>query len=109
MIYPEFTKFTYSSAIEKFAAVGRIFDPELHGVSSDIAAKACCGKIDDFLQKIGLWIGFRDINVTIDDIREIADCGQVLGDYKNNPRVASIDEMYNLLTRCYEREEPGMG
>ena len=109
VIYPEFTKFTYSSAIEKFAAVGRIFDSTLEKVPQEVAAETCCGKIDEFLQKIGLWIGFKDLNVTMDDIRVIADCGQVLGDYKNNPRVASIDEMYQLLTLCYERKEPKMG
>jgi len=63
-----------------------------------------CG-IDDFLKKIGLWIGFKDVNVTKEQIREIADDGQVLGDYLNNPRVATIDEMYELLMNCYERKE----
>jgi hypothetical protein len=35
----------------------------------------------------------------------VVGCGQVLGDYKNNPRVATIDEMYDILMRCYERWE----
>jgi len=52
-----------------------------------------------------LWIGFKDVNVTKEQIREIADDGQVLGDYLNNPRVATIDEMYELLMNCYERKE----
>jgi len=39
-----------------------------------------------------------------EDIREIADCGQVLGDYANNPRVATIPEMYELLMSCYDRK-----
>ena len=60
--------------------------------------------IDGFLKQIGLWIGFKDLNVTKEDIREIADCGQVLGDYLNNPRVAGIDEMYEILMACYERK-----
>lgn len=54
-------------------------------------------------KKIGLWFGFKDLGVTKEDLRQIADCGQVLGDYKNNPRIASIEEMYELLMRCYER------
>ena len=102
--YPEFTRFTYKSAVEKFAKVGRIFDSALINETDDNAAEKCCGEIDRFLQKIGLWIGFKDLNVTMEDIREIADCGQVLGDYKNNPRVASIDEMYDLLAKCYDRK-----
>ena len=40
----------------------------------------------------------------MEDIREIADCGQVLGDYLNNPRIATIEEMYELLVNSYERQ-----
>ena len=104
VIYPEFTRYTWKSAKEKFATVGRIFNPALEKVSVEEAAEQCCEEIDKFLKKINLWIGFKDLNVTMQDIREIADCGQVLGDYLNNPRVATIDEMYEILTACYERK-----
>ena len=67
------------------------------------AAKQCCEEIDKFLQRIGLWIGYSELGVSMEDIREISDCGQVLGDYLNNPRVATIDEMYELLISCYQR------
>jgi alcohol dehydrogenase class IV len=102
-IYPEFTRYTWESAVEKFARVGRIFDPSLAGANDTVAAQKSCEIIDGFLKKIGLLIGFKDLNVSKEDIRAIADCGQVLGDYKNNPRVASIEEMYDMLMRCYER------
>lgn len=104
IIYPEFTRYTYSAAIDKFADVGRIFNPELRNKSNEEAAERCCEAIDDFLKDIGLWIGFEDLNVTKEEIREIADCGQVLGDYLNNPRVATIEEMYELLMKCYNRK-----
>ena len=104
VIYPEFTRYTWKSAKEKFATVGRIFNPALEKVSVEEAAEQCCEEIDKFLKKINLWIGFKDLNVTMQDISELADCGQVLGDYLNNPRVATIDEMYEILTACYERK-----
>jgi alcohol dehydrogenase class IV len=104
VIYPEFTRYTWSSAVKKFATVGRIFNPALIAETDETAAEKSCEAIDEFLKKIGLWIGFKDLNVTKEDIREIADCGQVLGDYKNNPRVATIDEMYDILMACYERK-----
>ena len=88
----------------KFAKVGRIFNPELKKETDEAAAERACEEIDSFLKKIGLWIGFKDLNVSKEEIREIADCGQVLGDYLNNPKVASIDEMYELLMACYERK-----
>jgi len=105
IIYPEFTRYTYSHAIKKFAAVGRIFNPDLEKESDEIAAEKSCDAIDAFLKKINLWIGFKDVKVSEEDIRQIADCGQVLGDYKNNPRVATIEEMYDILMKCYGRKE----
>lgn len=102
--YPAFTRYTYPAAIEKFAAVGRILSPGLQAETEETAAAKCCEEIDRFLKKIGLWIGYKELGVTMEDIREIADCGQVLGDYLNNPRVAGIEEMYELLVSCYERD-----
>ncbi|MDR1137197.1 MAG: iron-containing alcohol dehydrogenase [Synergistaceae bacterium] len=101
--YPEFTRFTYKSAVAKFAAVGRVFNRELEKVSDEAAAEGCCEEIDSFLKRIGLWVGLYDLGVTDSDIRAIADCGQVLGDYKNNPRVAAIEEMFGILSKSRER------
>jgi alcohol dehydrogenase class IV len=103
IIYPEFTRYTWPSSIKKFAIVGRILDPALANESDEKAAEKSCEAIDAFLKKIGLWIGFKSLNVSKEEIRIIADHGQVLGDYKNNPKVASIDEMYGILSRSYER------
>jgi alcohol dehydrogenase class IV len=103
IIYPEFTRYTCLSAVKKFAAVGRILDPSLVKESDGKAAEKSCEAIDAFLKKIGLWIGFKSLNVSKEEIRVIADHGQVLGDYKNNPRVATIDEMYGILIKSWER------
>jgi alcohol dehydrogenase class IV len=104
VFYPEFTRFTWASAPAKFAAVGRILNTDLINESEKTAAEKSCDAIDSFLKKIDLWLDFKTLNVSKEDLREIADCGQVLGDYKNNPRVATIPEMYDLLMKCYERK-----
>lgn len=103
IFYPAFTRYTYAAAERKFAAVGRIFNKDLETQSDAVAAEKSCEAIDAFLKQIGLWINFEQFNVTKEDIKEIADCGQVLGDYKNNPRVATIEEMHSLLLSCYDR------
>jgi alcohol dehydrogenase class IV len=103
VFYPEFTRFTWPKAVKKFAALGRILDAALLHENDEKAAEASCNAIDGFLKKIGLWIDFKSLNVSKEEIRIIADHGQVLGDYKNNPRIASIEEMYEMLIRCYER------
>ena len=102
VIYPEFSRYTWSSAVEKFAVMGRILNPELVGMSDKTAAEKSCEALDEFLKQIGLLIGFKDINVSREELRAIADCGQVLGDYKNNPKIATIDEMYDMLIHSYE-------
>lgn len=99
--YPEFTRYTYKWAIEKFAIVGRILSTELEKLSDEDAAGKLCEEVDNFLKEIGMWVSFKDLNVTKGEIRNIANDGQVLGDYKNNPRVATINEMYEMLVRRY--------
>jgi hypothetical protein len=94
VFYPEFTRYTWRSAPEKFAALGRLLDPALKAANDPEAAEGSCQALDRFLKKIGLWIDFKSLGVSKEEIRAIADCGQVLGDYKNNPKVASIPEMY---------------
>ena len=101
--YPEFTRFTWKASIKKFAVVGRLLNPGLVSASDEVAAEQCCEEIDLFLKKIGMWTSLKTLGVTFEDIREIADAGQVLADYKNNPRLASIDEMHEILMKSYER------
>jgi alcohol dehydrogenase class IV len=103
LFYPEFMRFTWRSAQEKFARAGRLLDPGLKAAGDGEAAERSCEALDGFLKKIGLWVDFKSLGVSKEEIREIADHGQVLGDYKNNPRLATIPEMYDMLIRCYER------
>ncbi|MDR3192816.1 MAG: iron-containing alcohol dehydrogenase [Treponema sp.] len=102
VFYPEFTRYTWRSAPEKFAALGRLLDPALQKADDRTAAEKSCEAIDGFIQKLGLRIDFKSLGVSKEDIRAIADRGQVLGDYKNNPRIATIPEMYDMLMRCYD-------
>ncbi len=104
LTYPAFTRFTYPYAIEKFATVGRIFNPKLNNVSDEEAAKGCCDEIDKLLKDIGMWINFQQYNVDLDMIRKIADRSDDLPDYQANPRIADIDEIYQQLLDGYNRK-----
>ena len=103
VFYPEFTRYTWPAVPEKFAALGRLLNPALKTATTPEAAQGSCEALDGFLKKIGLWIDFKSLGVSKEEIRAIADCGQVLGDYKNNPKVAAVPEMYEMLMACYER------
>jgi alcohol dehydrogenase class IV len=104
VFYPEFTRYTWAASVEKFARLGRILDPALDKQDDRAAAEGSCEALDRFLKKIGLWLDFKTLGVSQEDIRAIAACGQVLGDYKNNPRVADLPEMEDMLLRCYSRK-----
>ena len=101
--YPEFARYTYPHAIRQFAAVGRIFDPALLAESDEVAAERSCAVIDAFLKQIGMWLSLEGLGVTDEEVVLIADHSQVLNDYKNNPRVATRDEIYGMLQRSYRR------
>jgi len=101
--YPEFTRYTYPYAVKQFAMMGRIFDPELNSASDEAAAARACEALDLFLQRIGMWLSFEGLRVSRDELVVIADHSQVLPDYKNNPRVATRDEIYEILEKSYQR------
>ena len=102
--YPEFTRFTYPYAVAKFAEMGRIFDPTLQRASDEEAARQSCELLDRFMQKIGMWLSLKGLGAALKDVDAIADNSRVLPDYKNNPRIASRDEIYDMLLKSYDRE-----
>jgi alcohol dehydrogenase class IV len=101
--YPEFSRYTYPCAVERFATVARIFNPGLAAVSDEQAAEGCCVEIDKFLKRVGMWLNLKQLGVSEQDVVEIADHSRVLPDYMNNPRVATRDEIYGMLVRSYDR------
>lgn len=101
--YPAFSRYTWQSAIDRFARAGRIFDPALEGVGEVEAAERSCAAIDVFLQKAGLWVGLADFDVPEDELPDLARQSMVLPDYENNPRVTTPDEMQELITDCFRR------
>lgn len=59
--------------------------------------------MDSFLKWIDMWISFAKRKVSQKELEAIADNSQVLPDYKNNPRIASRDEIYAVLKASYGR------
>lgn len=101
--YPEFMRYTYASATDKFAALGRLLNPDLEKEPAAVAAERSCAEVDRFLKQIGMWLSLEGLGVTEADIVAIADHSRVLPDYKNNPRIATRDEIHQMLQRSYRR------
>ena len=103
IVYPEFMRYTVPAAPGRFATVARLFDPSLEDKADGIAAESLCDLVDEFLRQIGLWVGFDDVGVDVEEIDWIADRSQTLPDYENNPKVASIEEIRSMLHRSRVR------
>jgi alcohol dehydrogenase class IV len=93
-IYPAILRFSWDAAPAKFAALARIFDPALAPLDDPAAAERAGDAIEAFLEKIGLRICLRDLRIPEDERASL-----VLPDYKNHPRVASVDDIRAILAR----------
>jgi len=100
-VYPEFMRFTYCSAIQKFATLARIFDSDFTDTTDEAAAKESCSMIDDFLKKIGMYLSLKGLKVPENELEEIADHSMELPDYTNNPRLATRDEVLKILRKAF--------
>lgn len=103
IVYPAFARFTWESAIPQFSKLARIFNPGLLAASDAEAASSCPEEINQFLKKIELWKGLKDVNMTEDEIDALAKQCMVLPDYKGNPRVATPGEMAELVKEAYNQ------
>ena len=101
--YPAFTRFTWRSAPDRFARAGRILDPAIEEMDDELAAERSCEAIDAFLHQLGLWTSLEELGVPENEVPDLARQSMVLPDYENNPRVATSEEMEQLITECFRR------
>jgi alcohol dehydrogenase class IV len=103
VIYPEFVRFTWQSAVEKFAAMSRILDSRLQSFDDREAAARAGDAMDAFLKRIGMWLGLESLGVTGPDVGFIADHSRDLPDYKNNPKIANREDIFAMLEHSRRR------
>jgi alcohol dehydrogenase class IV len=96
-VYPAIMRYTYASSIVKFAVVGRVFDPSLAAATDREAAKKSCDALEAFLKGIGLRVNMGDLAIPKDELKALAKASMILPDYKNHPRVATPDEILEIL------------
>jgi len=103
VIYPEFMNFTYESSCSKFAILAKILDSNLEGIDNKVAAKESCSLITDFLKKISMYTSLKDLKVSENKLEIIADFSMELPDYLYNPKVATRDDVLEILKSAYNR------
>jgi alcohol dehydrogenase class IV len=97
VVYPAVMRFSYRHAQQKFAAVGRIFDERLKGMDDIQAAEKSCEVLEKFIEKIGMRICLEDLSIPESELKALADASLILPDYKNHPKVATLEEVFALL------------
>jgi alcohol dehydrogenase class IV len=101
ILYPAFADFTWQAAVPQFSKLARILNPALTGASDQEAASKSPEEIVKFLKVIGLDKKLSDINMPEAEIEALAKQCMVLPDYKGNPRVASYEEMVQLVQKSF--------
>jgi len=98
-VYPAIMRYTYASSIDKFAVVGRVFDPSLEGATDREAAKKSCDVLEAFLKGIGLRVNMDDLGIPKNELKALATASMILPDYRSHPRVATPDEILEILEK----------
>ncbi|MHC4530954.1 MAG: iron-containing alcohol dehydrogenase [Planctomycetota bacterium] len=101
--YPDFMRYTYASAIKQFATVARIFNSALGSKPDEMAAEKSCEEMGKFLKEIGMWLSLDGLKVPEDELPQLAEQCLVLPDYKSNPKVASLEDVGEILKSSYKR------
>lgn len=102
IVYPACTKFTWKDDVENYAFLSRAFNKNIGDDVSDLEAAAVSSKeITKFLKRIDLSQKLSDVNMPEDEIEALANQCMVLPDYKNNPKIATLDEMIALVKESY--------
>ena len=103
IIYPEINRWTWKSAISKYATIGRLFNSELRIQSDEVAAERACDEIDDFIKKIGLWISLEEKNISESDLKAIVDDSMNIPNYKFHPRLADLKDIDEIVKKSYKK------
>jgi len=101
IVYPACTKFSWESAVPQYARLARILDPSLNDTPDQQAAGKCTEAVVAFLKKIGLHKKLSDAGMPKDEIEALAKQCMVLPDYQGHPRVATYEEMVELVRESY--------
>ena len=103
IVYSEINRWTWKQATLKYAKIAKLFNPNLEQESNEVAAERLCDEIDLFLKKIGLWINLKDKNVSESELKAIAEDSMKLRNYIVHPKVATLEDIYELIKRSYNK------
>jgi alcohol dehydrogenase class IV len=102
VVYPAFIEYTADAAVEKFAVVARLFNPELKKQSDSAAAVALKDQVIRLLKQIGMYLKFDDFGITRGDLEPILSHCMEFPDVKVNPKAPDKNTVRNLYMKCFK-------
>ncbi|MHA1954370.1 MAG: iron-containing alcohol dehydrogenase, partial [Candidatus Heimdallarchaeaceae archaeon] len=103
IMYPAINQWTWKHAIPQYAKIGRMFNSELKKKIDKVAAEKACEEMEKFLKAIGLWMSFKDKNVSEETLKDIAEDTFTLPDHTVHPIIPTAEDVLDLLKMSYER------
>jgi len=103
ILYPVCTRFTHRAAVQEYAFMARALNPGLKVVSDGEAAERAYDEIVVFLKSLDLYKSLKAVNMPESEQEALARQCMVLPDYQGNPRVASFEEMLELVKEAYDQ------
>jgi alcohol dehydrogenase class IV len=97
IVYPAFMEYTQAAAPRQFAWLARQLDPSATSLDDAKAAAMAPALLAQFIKEIGISQKLRDVAVPEKELDALTAACMVLPDYKNNPRVATPEEMSALV------------
>ena len=101
ILYPACTKYTANFAVDQYAFMAKAINPDFKELPDSEAAEQAYTEIVRFLKSLGLYKSLRQVNMPEAEIEALAKQSMVLPDYEGNPRVATHDEMIELVREAY--------
>lgn len=102
VVYPSFLDYTVDYAIERFAKVARMFNPELEKASDKEAAYALKQEIISFLKSINLYYAMEDFGIKKEDIKDLVNHAIEFPDNRVNPRVPDEKDLEELYLKSFK-------
>ena len=100
-IYVACASYTWESSIAEHAFLADNLLKSVNGKTNQDLAERSSDEIAQFLGKIGLDKSLGSLNMPKEEVDLLADRSMVLPDYKNNPRVASKEDMVEIVQHSY--------
>ena len=97
VVYPAVMRHTWGADASRFARLTRMLNPAGASATEEADAERSVEAIDAFLHRIGMHRTLERLGVPREELPALARQSLVLPDYKNHPKVTSLEEVREIL------------